>query len=92
MFYELISCKIARCVELDHADSSPININQAASKFSSVVGHTPHPVDSIFTPNLLLPNRNVGQQQRALIVNSENVQPWHPFLAKRDTSDTFEIC
>jgi hypothetical protein len=39
----------------------------------------------------MLPVRNVWQQQKALMVYSENVQLWHPFLAKSDTSDTFEI-
>jgi hypothetical protein len=45
---------------------------------------------TVFTPKALLPYRNVGQQQRALMVYSENVQLWYPFLAKSDTSDTFE--
>jgi hypothetical protein len=48
--------------------------------------------DGVFTPKLLLPYRNLGQQQRALMVYSENVQLSHPCLAKSDTSDTFEIC
>jgi hypothetical protein len=48
-------------------------------------------VDGVFPAKLLLPARNVGQQQRALMVDSENVQLWHPFLAKSDTSDTFAI-
>jgi hypothetical protein len=48
-------------------------------------------LDGVFTPKLLLPYRNVGQQQRALMIYSENDQLWHPFLAKGDTSDTFEI-
>jgi hypothetical protein len=32
-----------------------------------------------------------GQQQGALRNCTENVQLWHPFLAKGDISDTFEI-
>jgi hypothetical protein len=54
--------------------------------------HISATVDGVFTPKLLLPYRNVGQQQRALMVYSKNVQLWHPFLAKSDTRDTFEIC
>jgi hypothetical protein len=34
----------------------------------------------------MLPAINVGQQQRALMIYSENVQLWHPFPAKGDTS------
>jgi hypothetical protein len=48
-------------------------------------------LDGVFTPKLMLPARNVGQQQRALMIYSENVQLWHPFLAKGDRGDTFEI-
>jgi hypothetical protein len=46
-------------------------------------------LDGIFTPKLLLPYRNVGQQQIAVIIYSENVQLWHSFLAKGGTSNTF---
>jgi hypothetical protein len=45
------------------------------------------PLDGVFTPKLLLTYRSVGQQQRALMVYSENIQLWHQFLAKGDTSD-----
>jgi hypothetical protein len=31
-------------------------------------------IDGVFTPKLLLPAVNVGQQQRALMIYSENVQ------------------
>jgi hypothetical protein len=34
---------------------------------------------------------NVGQQQRAYMIYPENVQLWRLFLAKGDTSDTFEV-
>jgi hypothetical protein len=34
---------------------------------------------------------NVGQQQRAYMIYPENVQLWKLFLAKGDTSDTFEV-
>jgi hypothetical protein len=40
---------------------------------------------------LLLPAKKEGQQQGALRDYTENVQLWHPFLAKSDTRDTFEI-
>jgi hypothetical protein len=43
-------------------------------------------LDGLFTPKLLLPVFS-----GALIICNENVQLWHPFLAKGDTSDTFEI-
>jgi hypothetical protein len=39
----------------------------------------------VFTPTVLLLDRNVWQQQRAEIIYFENVQLWHPFLAKGDT-------
>jgi hypothetical protein len=34
---------------------------------------------------------NVGQQHRAYMIYPKNVQLWKLFLAKGDTSDTFEI-
>jgi hypothetical protein len=39
----------------------------------------------------MLPARNVGQQQRDLLIYFKNVQLWHPFIVKGDTCDTFEI-
>jgi hypothetical protein len=41
--------------------------------------------------DLLLPAGKVEQQQGALRSCTENVQLWHPFLGKGDTSNTFEI-
>jgi hypothetical protein len=39
-----------------------------------------------------LPARNVWQQQRALTICNENVPLWPLFLAKSETSHTFELC
>jgi hypothetical protein len=39
----------------------------------------------------LVAEMNVGQQQRAKMIYPENVQLWKLFLAKDDTSDTFEV-
>jgi hypothetical protein len=39
----------------------------------------------------LLAEINVGQQQEALMIYPENIQHWKLFLAKGDTSDTFEV-
>jgi hypothetical protein len=38
-------------------------------------------LDGVFTPKLLLPARNVGQQQGALTICIENVQLWPTFKA-----------
>jgi hypothetical protein len=48
-------------------------------------------LDGVFTPKALLLARNVGQQQRAFTICTENVPLWPPFLAKGDTSHTFEL-
>jgi hypothetical protein len=38
-----------------------------------------------------LPAGKGGPRQGALSICTENVQLWHPYLAKADTSKTFEI-
>jgi hypothetical protein len=48
-------------------------------------------LDGVFTPKLMLPARKGGQQQGALMICAVNVQLWQSFLAKGDTSYTFEI-
>jgi hypothetical protein len=45
-------------------------------------------LDGVFSPKLMLPARQGGQKQGALMICTVNVQLWHPFLAK---GDTFEI-
>jgi hypothetical protein len=49
-------------------------------------------LDGVFTPKLMLPARKGGYQEGALMICTVNVQLWHSFLARGDTSDTFEIC
>jgi hypothetical protein len=38
-----------------------------------------------------LPAGKGGQQQGAFSICTENVQLWHPYLAKGDTCKTFEV-
>jgi hypothetical protein len=48
-------------------------------------------LDGGFSTKLRLSAGKRGQQQGASIICTENVLLWHPFLAKGDTSETFEM-
>jgi hypothetical protein len=48
-------------------------------------------LDGGFTRKLYLSAGKRGQQQEALNICTKNVQLWHPFLTKGDSSETFEM-
>jgi hypothetical protein len=70
---------------------SPENIGHEDSMSLSVAKYTFPLIDGVFTPKLMWSARNIKHQQRDVMIYSENVLLWHPFLVKGDTSDTFEI-